>query len=151
VFIDRQRELKVLRDAADGAPALVVLSGRRRVGKSALLDAAFERRRVLSFQADEQDEQGQLELLADEASRLPIDVVGVRRGRYALVGSCKWRRRAGERVLDELIDARDRKGTASRARLVIFAREGFTDALLRRAANEDVQLIALPGLFEQDD
>ena len=51
-------------------PALVVVSGRRRVGKSALLDAAFEGRRLLSFQADEQDERGQLELLAEEASRL---------------------------------------------------------------------------------
>lgn len=80
-----------------------------------------------------------------------IDVVGVRRGRYALVGSCKWRRRADERVLDELIDARDRMGKAGRARLVIFAREGFTDALLRRAANEDVQLIALAELFERGD
>jgi AAA+ ATPase superfamily predicted ATPase len=35
-------------------------AGRRRVGKSALLDAAFDGRRRLSFQADEQDERGQL-------------------------------------------------------------------------------------------
>lgn len=76
-----------------------------------------------------------------------IDVVGVRRGRYELVGSCKWRRRADERVLDELINARDRMGKASRARLAVFARDGFTDGLLARASGEDVQLVALADLF----
>jgi AAA+ ATPase superfamily predicted ATPase len=75
-----------------------------------------------------------------------IDVVGVRRGRYELVGSCTWRRRADERVLDELINARDRMGKASRARLAIFA-HGFTDGLLARASDEDVQLVTLADLF----
>lgn len=51
-------------------PALVVLHGRRRVGKSALLRRAFPTGRVLSYQADEQDEAAQLRLLAREAAGL---------------------------------------------------------------------------------
>ncbi|MGE4030199.1 MAG: ATP-binding protein [Thermoleophilia bacterium] len=54
----------------DEAPQLVVMRGRRRVGKSFLLVNAFAGRRLLFFQADEQDTRGHLELFAREAREL---------------------------------------------------------------------------------
>lgn len=67
---DRKREADLLRQARDEPPALVVLSGRRRIGKSFLLASVLTGPRVASYQADEQDERGHLELLAREAARL---------------------------------------------------------------------------------
>ena len=69
-LIDRQREQQLLLDAA-GSPGatLIVLIGRRRVGKSFLLAQTFTGKRTISFQGDEQSERQQLELLADEAGR----------------------------------------------------------------------------------
>lgn len=70
-FVNRTDELRKLRELSTASgPALVVLRGRRRVGKSALLQQAFPRGRVVSYQADEQDEAAQLRLLAREAARL---------------------------------------------------------------------------------
>ena len=70
-FINRARELAELRRLARGdGPALVVLRGRRRIGKSRLLHEAIPTERLVSFQADEQDESGHLELLARESARL---------------------------------------------------------------------------------
>jgi AAA+ ATPase superfamily predicted ATPase len=69
-IVDRERELAELKRLAADPPGLVVLRGRRRVGKSHLLRAAFPDGRLVSFQADEQSEAGQLGLLAGEASRL---------------------------------------------------------------------------------
>jgi AAA+ ATPase superfamily predicted ATPase len=69
-IIDREDELRRLARAADHPPQLVVMRGRRRIGKSYLLDRAFDGRRLVFFQADEQDETGQLELLAREGARL---------------------------------------------------------------------------------
>ncbi|HZQ34349.1 MAG TPA: ATP-binding protein [Dehalococcoidia bacterium] len=52
VFIDREAELAELRRLADrGQPALVLLYGRRRVGKTYLLEHAWEGRRVFYFLA----------------------------------------------------------------------------------------------------
>ena len=69
-IIDRIDERRRLEAAADGPPQLVVIRGRRRVGKSFLASAAFEGRRALFFQADEQDERGHLALLAREAAEI---------------------------------------------------------------------------------
>lgn len=69
-IVNRERELAELTRLAADPPALVVLRGRRRVGKSHLLQAAFPPERLISFQADEQSEAGQLALLAREAARL---------------------------------------------------------------------------------
>jgi AAA+ ATPase superfamily predicted ATPase len=69
-LVDRQREIQRLQTHAGNAPAIIVMRGRRRVGKSFLLRAAFPDERVISFQADEQPEQAQLDLLAQEASRI---------------------------------------------------------------------------------
>jgi uncharacterized protein len=49
---------------------LIVLRGRRRVGKSYLVDQALGERRGVFFQADEQDEAGHLELFGREAGAL---------------------------------------------------------------------------------
>jgi hypothetical protein len=77
-----------------------------------------------------------------------IDVVGVRRHRYVLVGSCKWRRTADLDVLADLRRQQDTLGAkAARARLAIFARDGFTDALREQAVEDDVLLIAAHELF----
>lgn len=79
-----------------------------------------------------------------------IDVAAVGKSRYLLLGSCKWRRRpVGEDVLDELYEARASLGpAAARARLAIFARAGFSPALLARATAENVRLVEAAELFE---
>ena len=69
-MIDRGTELARLREAIAGAPQLVVLRGRRRVGKSFLLTHALARQRGVFFQADEQDERAHLDMFAREVGRL---------------------------------------------------------------------------------
>ncbi len=69
-LIDRKREQRLLRDAVSARPAtLIVMIGRRRVGKSFLLAKTFTGRRIVSFQGDEQGERQHLDLLAQEAGR----------------------------------------------------------------------------------
>jgi AAA+ ATPase superfamily predicted ATPase len=80
--------------------------------------------------------------------RTEIDVVGVRKHRYVLVGSCKWRRVAGVDVLHDLREQQDALGPkAARARLVIFAREGFTEDLRGEAQVDEVLLVTAADLF----
>lgn len=69
-MIDRREELERLREAAAQAPQLVVMRGRRRVGKSYLLDRAYADHRLVYFQADEGEARGHLDLLAAELGRL---------------------------------------------------------------------------------
>lgn len=69
-IVDRDAELAGLIGAADAPPALVVVRGRRRVGKTFLMAHAFAGRRSIWFQADEQDEAGHLAAFAREAGRL---------------------------------------------------------------------------------
>ena len=56
-------------EAAASPPALIVMIGRRRVGKSFLLARTFTDARTVSFQGDEQSERRHLDLLAGEAGR----------------------------------------------------------------------------------
>ena len=80
--------------------------------------------------------------------QVEVDVVGVSRGRYALLGSCKWTRTAEAHVLDDLREAQAALGgKAARARLILFARNGFAAALRRRAAEENVLLVTAADLF----
>jgi uncharacterized protein len=51
VFVGRQRELEAVRSALSRTPALIILYGRRRVGKSALLRNALKEVPHVSFQA----------------------------------------------------------------------------------------------------
>jgi AAA+ ATPase superfamily predicted ATPase len=77
-----------------------------------------------------------------------IDVVGVDGKRYVLLGSCKWRRIADTDVLVRLQEHQDvLGGKAARAKLVVFAREGFTEQLERQAAEEGVTLVNGARLF----
>jgi AAA+ ATPase superfamily predicted ATPase len=69
-MIDRREELERLRSAAADAPQLVVMRGRRRVGKSYLLDRSFADHRLVYFQADEGETRGHLDFLASEVGRL---------------------------------------------------------------------------------
>jgi AAA+ ATPase superfamily predicted ATPase len=69
-MIDRQEELERLRRATTEAPQLVVMRGRRRVGKSYLLDRSYADHRLVYFQADEGEARGHLDLLAAELGRL---------------------------------------------------------------------------------
>jgi AAA+ ATPase superfamily predicted ATPase len=69
-MIDRREELERLHAAAAEAPQLVVMRGRRRVGKSYLLDRSFAEHRLVYFQADEGEARGHLDLLATEVGRL---------------------------------------------------------------------------------
>lgn len=80
-----------------------------------------------------------------------IDIVGVGRHRYQLLGSCKWRRTVDEDVLEELYDHRAALGgKAARARLALFAREGFTARVRERAAKEGVILVTAADLFADE-
>lgn len=69
-IIDREREIEQLRELAAQPPALVVVGGRRRVGKSFLLRVALAGDRVISLQAEQQPRPLQLEAFARECSRL---------------------------------------------------------------------------------
>ena len=68
-LVDREREQRLLRDALSSPPALIVLIGRRRVGKSFLLAHTVDGARTVSLQGDEQSERQHLDLLAIEAGR----------------------------------------------------------------------------------
>jgi len=77
-----------------------------------------------------------------------IDIVGVRKHRYVLVGSCKWRREADTDVLGDLLEQQHALGPAAKnAKLLIFARESFTEQPITRAAEENVQLLTAADLF----
>ena len=77
-----------------------------------------------------------------------IDVVGVRRHRYEFLGSCKWAKVVDDDVLDTLYEYRALLGgKAARARVGIFAREGFTQKLEQRARDENVLLVTAADLF----
>jgi AAA+ ATPase superfamily predicted ATPase len=77
-----------------------------------------------------------------------IDIVGVRQHRYVLIGSCKWRRTADSDVLGDLLEQQHGLGpTARNAKLMIFARERFTEQAMERAAEESVQLLTAADLF----
>lgn len=80
---------------------------------------------------------------------LEIDVVTLGKKGYDVLGSCKWStRRVGESVLDGLYEARSALGPkAAQARLAIFARSGFTEALRERATREGVELVEASDLF----
>ena len=70
-IVDRERELRLLRSTAENAPALIVLRGRRRVGKSFLLRVALSATpRLISYQAEEEPRVLQLESFAAECARL---------------------------------------------------------------------------------
>jgi AAA+ ATPase superfamily predicted ATPase len=75
-----------------------------------------------------------------------LDVVGVSRGRYDLLASCKWSKTAPASTLAQLLLQRDALPRARAAKLAIFAR-GFSAELRRRAAEEDISLIDLDTLF----
>ena len=69
-LVDRKTELARLREAIDDPPQLVILRGRRRIGKSFLLTHAIGRSRAVYLQADEQDERAHLDMFAREVGRL---------------------------------------------------------------------------------
>ena len=69
-LVDRVEEAERLRSLVADPPRLVVVRGRRRIGKSHLLNAVVTGDRVVSLHADEQDEPAQLAMLAGEGARL---------------------------------------------------------------------------------
>lgn len=77
-IVDREQERALLADAASNAPALIVLTGRRRVGKSFLLAHAFDGPRVVSLQGDEQREREHLDMLAAEVGRALLGTADIR-------------------------------------------------------------------------
>src|ERR1700759_3946478 len=77
-MVDRDRERKQLLDAARTVPALIVVIGRGRIGKSFLLERTFDGKRGISFQGDEQDKAHQLELFAAEAGRVLLGSAALR-------------------------------------------------------------------------
>lgn len=71
--VNRQRELQQFRTLAATPPGLVILSGRRRVGKSFLLKVALTGDRVVYFQAEEQPRALQLAAFARECAPIVGD------------------------------------------------------------------------------
>jgi hypothetical protein len=69
-IVDREREIQQLRSLAARPPALVVLRGRRRIGKTFLLRAALSGDRVVAFQAEERPLALQLEAFGRECAGL---------------------------------------------------------------------------------
>ncbi len=69
-IVDRERELRQLKAVVAAPPALVVLRGRRRVGKSFLLRVALSEERLISYQAEVNPRPLQLEAFAAECARL---------------------------------------------------------------------------------
>ena|SRR5690348_2054131 len=126
-IVNRERELSELARLAADPPALVVLRGRRRVGKSRIEVGSWWSRK------------GDAE----------IDMVAMGKDRYVVLGSCKWRKgEVGADVLDQLYAHRALLGPkAARARLALFARHAFTAEVRRRAEQEDVALVTTPDLF----
>jgi uncharacterized protein len=76
-----------------------------------------------------------------------VDIAGVSRGRYDLLGSCKWSRKASTEVLTQLLAQRDALDRANSARLAVFAR-GFSPELKRCASEASVDLIGIDRLFK---
>ena len=68
--VDREHEIGQLRELAANPPALVILRGRRRIGKTFLLRVALTGERVVHFQAEEQPRALHLEAFARECSRI---------------------------------------------------------------------------------
>jgi len=68
--VDRQREVGQLQELAANPPALVILRGRRRIGKTFLLRVALTGDRVVHFQAEEQPRALQIEAFANECRRV---------------------------------------------------------------------------------
>jgi hypothetical protein len=71
-IVDRERELAELARLAKAPPALVIMRGRRRVGKTFLLRMAFPGERVASVQAEEKPRALQLEDFARACSGLAL-------------------------------------------------------------------------------
>ena len=72
-MVDREREVRLIGDAVVAeSPALIVMIGRRRVGKSFLLARTLGGTRTVFFQGDEQAERQHLDLFAVEAGRALI-------------------------------------------------------------------------------
>lgn len=69
-IVDREREIEELRRLAAAPPALVVLRGRRRIGKTYLLRVALPGDRVINLQAEQRPLALQLEAFARECGRL---------------------------------------------------------------------------------
>lgn len=69
-IVDREREIEELRRLAERPPALVILRGRRRVGKTFLLRVALTGPRVVHVQAEQQPRPLQLAVFARECARL---------------------------------------------------------------------------------
>ena len=78
--------------------------------------------------------------------QVEIDIVGTSRGKYDLLGSCKWSQEAPTTALGRLLEHRDSLRRAGSARLLLFAR-GFEPELIRRAKEEQVTLIGVDRLF----
>ncbi|MEW6294979.1 MAG: ATP-binding protein [Candidatus Diapherotrites archaeon] len=75
MFIDRVDEVRLLEKLYnEGTPKLVVLYGRRRVGKTALLNEFARRHKALYLVARQESEKEQLKKMSEEASAFFHDV-----------------------------------------------------------------------------
>ncbi len=63
VFFNRKDELKFLQKQNNHRPSLIILYGRRRVGKTELIEEALENRRSIYFLADQKPEKENINAL----------------------------------------------------------------------------------------
>jgi len=81
-----------------------------------------------------------------------VDLVAVGAGGDLLLGECKWsKRRVGTNVLDDLVGKTgavqaDLGGRPGEVRYALWSRSGFTEAVVRRARQEDVLLFDLDAV-----
>ena len=176
-FLNREAELAALEDLWTANQAqLVIVYGRRRVGKTELLSRFCCGKRAHYFVAtqtrDAEDLRAFVRVLresmeflqrapADEwtpcirigghwGRGVEVDVVTENLDGSHYVCECKWTTRpVGMGVLDQLRAASE--GLPERLcrerRLVIFSRRGFSSALQARAKAEGVRLVSLAELF----
>lgn len=90
-FLDRQAELRRLREALDAGPGLVVVFGRRRLGKSRLLLEGLADRPHLYYVADARDPALQRRSFAVEAERALPGFAGVEYPDWDAVFTRLWR------------------------------------------------------------
>lgn len=145
-FVDRKVELAVLERAyRDPGFAFVPVYGRRRVGKTRLVQKLIRGKEAIYFLADRIAETEHLKGFGQMVGDYFDDPILDEETRMAYFGECKW---TGEKVGVNIYEDLMRKSHQvdwhredRTNRFMLFSRSGFTDAMLKRGKTEDVLLI----------
>ena len=143
-FYCREDELRKLnkRYAGDKFECIVIY-GRRRVGKTALLYYADR----LPIELSEIGQWWGTD--PKKKKQIQIDIVGTPvEGEDYVIGSCKYRNeKIGVDELDLIRDYASVFGKGKNYHYYIFSKSGFTDGILQAQERGEVQLITLEDLY----